>query len=121
MKSFPVLGDTTALYTARLVDEVGDPIPGALLETLTLTVTAILGSNNTPIVNGRNEQNVLNANGVTVSEVGALRWELVQEDTAFVGSSRVERHRVEFAWSWGEEEPFKHGKHVFYLKLLREP
>jgi hypothetical protein len=91
--------DASALLTGTLTDEAGAAVPAAQLTTLTLTLyDKVTGS----IINGRNAQNVLNANGVTVSAAGALAWTMDPLDNPIVtaGSSK-ERHVALFKWTYG--------------------
>lgn len=74
----------TAIYTAQLVDEAGANISLSALVTLTLTLyDQVSGS----ILNGRDAQNVLNANNVAVSSTGAVVWSLQPADNAIVNSA----------------------------------
>ena len=47
-------------------------------------------------INGRNGQNVLNQNNVTVDENGLLVFNLQSDDGAIIGSEAYETHRAEF-------------------------
>jgi len=64
--------NTSALFSGTLIDEAGVAVPLANINTFTLTlVDGMTGST----VNGRNAQNALNANNVTVnSTTGAVNW-----------------------------------------------
>jgi len=54
---------STPVYRSALIDDLGEPVQGALLTTLTLTV---LQEYTLAVVNGRDGQDVLNTNGVTI-------------------------------------------------------
>lgn len=89
-----------------VLDEDGDGISPSSLDSLTLTLfdmetrqfeTAPYDG----ILNDRDEQNVLNANNVTLDEDGHLTWKLQPEDNPIVTSRRqVERHRARFVFTW---------------------
>lgn len=71
----------SATYKASLIDESGAAVPGSSLSTLTLTLyDRATGT----IINGRNNQNVKNANDVTVDEQGNLVWEMRPEDNVII-------------------------------------
>ncbi len=99
-----VLEQTTAQYTATLKDEAGVVIPSADLTTLTLT---LYNESNGAIVNSRDNQNVLNAAGVTIDANGLLTWTMDPGDNPIVDTSlasgRTELHvaRFDFTWSGG--------------------
>lgn len=84
-----------ARYTLR--DNDGAVIPVANLSALTLTLRdAKSGS----IVNSRNAQSVLNANGVTVNSSGALVWTIAIADTTLLDASlESEEHVAEFLFT----------------------
>ena len=109
--------NSTARYTATLVDETGALIPGSSLTTLTLTLSdRATGS----ILNNRSAQNVMNANGVTVYDtlqngVDAdgnaitynVLWQVSPADNAIAIAGRaLEVHIALFkgTWSSGTKE-----------------
>jgi hypothetical protein len=94
----PVAERTTPLYTATLVDEDGAIIPGSTLTTLVLTHYNLATD---AILNSRDAQNVLNANNVTVSELGILEWVLQPLDTLIVDDTLcLETHVALFEFTW---------------------
>lgn len=98
--------------TATMVDEAGDPISSASLDTLTLTLFEILSKK---AINGRDDQNVLNANNVTVNSSGELVWTIQPADNALIRQSHgYEVHRALFEWTW--DSGTKRGLH--YEDLL---
>lgn len=111
---FSVLEQTTPLFEATLVGEDGTtPIPGSTLSTLTLTLYA--DDANQTILNNRDNQNVLQQNGVTVDEFGLLQWILSPEDLAIVDNNLpIERHIALFQWTWGVGRA---GKYEFVLAV----
>ena len=86
---------STAKYTADpLTDENGDIIPAANIVSLTLTLCEIPGAT---IINGRDDQDVLNTNNVTVDSAGVLIWTMQEADNIIVNSALdVEVHRATF-------------------------
>jgi hypothetical protein len=97
---YDVLEQTTPRFTAVLVGEDGvTPIPGSTLSTLTLTLYCDDG--NQTIINGRDDQNVLQQNGVGVDESGNLIWTLSQADLVILDDTLpFERHIALFEWTW---------------------
>lgn len=95
--SFPELinEQSTALYEAVLKDERAVPIGSGRLDALTLTLCNVVG--NEAIINGRDGQNVLNQNNVTVDASGNLAFELQSADTAIQDAAvKSEIHRAIF-------------------------
>ena len=89
---------STPVYRSALIDDLGEPVQGALLTTLTLTV---LQEYTLTVVNGRDGQNVLNTNGVTIDTDGLLRWGLTVDDTVILNDAlRKEMHRALFTWTF---------------------
>jgi hypothetical protein len=81
-------------FTGLLTREDGvTALPASLLNTLTLTLSSLHGAQ--AIVNSRNDQNVLNANGVTVDESGNFTWLMDALDNQVLDATLpVERHRM---------------------------
>lgn len=99
--SFPIDEKTSGQYTAVLVGNDGvTPLPAATLITLVLTLYVIKADGTDGIVNGRNAQNVLNANNVTLSAGGLLTWVIQVLDTTLVEDIPFERHVALFEWTW---------------------
>jgi hypothetical protein len=90
----------TALYTATIQDEANDPLLLTDLTTLTLTLyDKTTGS----IINSRDDQDVKNTNGVTVSAGGVLVWTMSPADNVIVGApsrNQPEQHVALFEWTW---------------------
>jgi hypothetical protein len=53
------------------------------------------------VINSRNAQNVKNANGVTISALGALVWAMAPADNLIVGTQLIEEHMALFVFTWG--------------------
>lgn len=90
---------TSFQYTGLIVDPSnldveGDPtpIPGSSLATLTLT---LYNAADGTIINSRDNQNVLNANDVTVSEGGVLVWNSLMVDSPIVDSAGIGYYKRE--------------------------
>lgn len=89
---------TSASYTTTLKDETGAVIPAASLTALTLS---LYEANGGATVNSRSNQNVLNANNVTVDSNGLLTWAIQPADTAIIdGTKAVEPHIAVFRATW---------------------
>lgn len=82
-------------FSVKLRDSAKQPIPGSELVSLTLTYCDVETGE---IINGRDEQNVLNQNNVTISEAGVLAWLLQPADTAIVNPAhnKLEEHLATF-------------------------
>lgn len=112
IRDFPVYEATTAIYTAQIVGNDGvTPLPLATLSALTLSLYVIKGDGTIAYVNGRNAQNVLNANNVTVDANGLISWTVQTADTTLVEALPFERHIAVFQWTW----PSGTGKHQIAL------
>lgn len=83
----------------RLLDESGAGVGTGQLTTLTLTLY-LKGSPST-YINGRNAQDALNANGVTVDAIGNVTWQMSYLDNPLVGEpDQAEEHVALFEWTW---------------------
>lgn len=120
-RTFDILEATTGQYTATIVGNDGiTPLPLATLSTLTMSLYVVKQDGSIAFVNGRNAQNILNANNVTVSAGGVLNWTIQTADTTFIESTLpFERHIAVFQWTW----PGGTGKHerVLVVKNLLVP
>lgn len=75
---------------------------GPALDTLTLTLYDLATGTK---INGRDKQNVLNVNGVTVTTAGSpavttIKWPMAMADNAMIGSGADELHIALFEWTW---------------------
>jgi hypothetical protein len=110
--TYPIDEKCTGQCTARLVGNDGvTGISGAVLTTLVLTLYAIKADGTDAIINSRTQQNVLNANNVTVDTTGLLTWVIQSADTTLVEDLPFERHIALFEWTW----PSGVGKHEIIL------
>jgi hypothetical protein len=94
----PINERTSAIIQADLIGDSGAPVAGATLTTLTLSlIDAYSGS----VLNGRNAQNVLNQNDVTIDSQGHLTWSMRPADNVIVkDSAPFETHRAIFQGTW---------------------
>ncbi len=100
---------TSAKLTATIQDESEAVIPAASLSSLTLLLydqTTELDSPGTTgaVINSRNRQNILNANGCTVSTGGLMTLTLTPADNVIVNTGKSsERHvaLIEYTYAAG--------------------
>jgi hypothetical protein len=113
MADYWVNEKVSARYTADVQDDEGNAIAAASLTTLTLT---LYDKDTGDIINSRNDQDVLNTNGVTVDGSGNLTWIIDPDDNAIVTStSKVEDHVALFEWTWNSGA--KEGRHEVFLHV----
>lgn len=108
VETFEIKERTTPRYLATLVDEDEvTMIPGSALTTLVGTLYAFVAGVPT-IVNGRNKQNVLNMNGVTVYDTLQtdaaghtynLLYRLSVADTTLLTTLPFEKHTMLFEYT----------------------
>jgi len=88
---------SSATYTVTIQDEAQAEIPAGSMDSLTLTLKNRADDST---INSRLDQNVLNANNVTVSGLGVLTYTLQPADTTMVDQAReFETHRATFKLS----------------------
>lgn len=88
----------TSFITGTLSDPAGVSLPASQLTTLTLTLYNLADG---AIINSRNGENVLNANGGTVDAEGNLLMELTPNDTVILtAGNRYETHIALFLFTW---------------------
>jgi hypothetical protein len=93
---------TSAQYKAQLQDPTGAGVPASTLLTLALTLYDLATGT---VINGRSQQNVLNANNVTVDASGNLVWAIQGADNSIVTASlAIETHIALFEASWATGE-----------------
>jgi hypothetical protein len=101
--------ETTPSYKAQLVDIDNNPVPGDVLDTLTLKYYQEYTE---AIIHGRNAQSVHNANDVTLDDTGLLRWRLRPEDTVILDDAlHQEPHIALFEFSYAGPAGTEYGKH----------
>jgi hypothetical protein len=85
---------TSCLYSATLQDAAGAAIPLASVSAITLTLRDVESDT---LVNGRDAQDVLKANGGTLHNTsGAFTMLFDPDDTAAVGSERRQKRIATF-------------------------
>lgn len=83
---------TTGLFSGTLLDEDGDAIPLANINSLTLTLRDTMTGS---AINSRSAQNVLNSNNVTVNNTtGAVNWSIQVGDTTPASTLTTYREHV---------------------------
>jgi hypothetical protein len=94
---------TSARYAGVLKDETGALTGASAITSIALTLSDLKTG---AIINGRNAQAALNANGVTLDDSGNLVWLMAPADNVIVATKRVsvEEHRAVFdiRWSTGK-------------------
>lgn len=121
IETFNVTEGTTPDYEATLLDKNDVAIPGSVLDSLTLTY---FQEYTEAIINGRNGQNVLQINGVTVDEAGRLRWTLTPEDSAILDDRlHQEPHiaRFDFTYPGTTAEVSRHEVRLLVKNLRVTP
>lgn len=72
------------------------------LESLTVT---LLNKSDNSVINSRNEQNIINANGGTIDEEGNFTFTLSASDNILLDeSARTEEHILIFKFSWLDDQ-----------------
>ena len=90
---------SSAVYTVTVKDNNGTAIGSGSMDALTLT---LVNRADDTVLNSRTDQNVLNANNVTVSGLGVITFTLQAADTAMVDPLReFETHRATFKLTYG--------------------
>lgn len=117
--STPLLEGASADYEFQLDDGAGNPIALADLQTLTLTY---YDQTTLTVVNGREDQDVLNANDVEVSGGGTLHWFMQVEDAVLVDSRHgTEPHVALFTWTWDDGTEVRTARHAVQFTLEAVP
>ncbi len=84
---FEILEDSAFPLTAQLKDTDDTDLALTDIETIVLTLYLTRGGESAPagtIINGRDAEDIKNANEVTISASGALTWDVQPEDTAII-------------------------------------
>lgn len=104
-----VYAQSTGSIWTLLVDGDGVPFSPLLLTSLTLTLYTLRSSGLVQVINGRNNQNVLNTNGVTLytpiqtvnGKPSNIRWDFTDLDTTPVDDALVfSRYLARLRWQW---------------------
>lgn len=91
--------DSSALITGQIEDLLGAALPGAAVESFTVTLS---DQRTGDIINGREDQDILNANGSTVAVGGAFTLELAPADLVIIPEGEHKPILAAlFTWTWG--------------------
>ena len=117
MSVFTVQEKETSRYTATVKDEAGVAQGSSARDTLTLTP---YDKETGTIINSRNAQNVLNANGVTVDSSGNLVWTMDPADNTIVtATNEQELHVALFEWTYSTTKKGKHEVILLVQNLVK--
>jgi hypothetical protein len=116
MAQFAVTERTVARYTGQIVDEALQGTGTDILEALSLT---LVDDRTGQIINGRNNQNVLNTNDVAVDFAGNLYWTIGSLDNVIIGSGEYESHTAIFKWTWAGGTKFGYHEVVLIVRNLK--
>lgn len=88
---------SSALYTATVTGP-----DGAVVTAFTSVLLTLYDEYTGNIINSRHDQNVLNANNVSINaSTGLLTWQIQPEDTIIISTSRKgEWHTAIFVFTW---------------------
>lgn len=96
-----ILEGTTPIYSASflLKDAAGVALTNVTFSAVRLTFYSLHSG---AIVNARTNQNVLNANNITISGAGALEWKMLEADTVLADAPKpiIGSHRAVFVFEW---------------------
>jgi len=128
MESVRVTEGSTHVIAFDLLDQADAAVPDTLLTEATLTLfdweTGAGSGGGSPvpgILNGRDAQDVLNDNDVTIDTVGHVIWTMQPDDNVIVTARRqVERHRAQFHFVWPTGE-FWYELEIEVVNLRRLP
>lgn len=112
---FEVLEGTTPQYSCSIVDENGDAVAAASLDTLTITLFNVRSR---VVINSRDRQNALNANNVEVTAGGLLTWNIQPADLVVASGDLISKLQAVFEWTWGDG---KSGWHELTLNVEAVP
>lgn len=118
MVAFNVVEASSATYTADLVDQDESPI---VLNDLTSITLTLRNKADQVIINGRDNQNILNANDVTITAGGQLTWNIQSADNAIInynipdGTREIHEAVFEFTYNAGTQS----GNHVIEIHVLQ--
>lgn len=98
----PISERSARAITATLRDLAGNAIDPGSVTAITVTLVDVISGE---VVNDRQDQNCLNANGGTLGVGGAFRFVLSADDTIAIGTSRYQDRRLTFEvlYTDGEE------------------
>jgi len=94
----PVAAGTSSSLQLQLTGQHDEELADADLDTVTLT---LLDRKTRTVINGRDEEDVYNANGGAVDSSALLMVDLLPEDNSMLGSGYREEHVAILRWTWG--------------------
>ncbi len=109
---------TSAVYDATVEDDAGVAIPVANLTSVVLTLYDVATGE---IINSRDDQNVLNANNVTIDSLGALQWIMQVADNIIQSADSVIEHHIALFEFVAGGRSSKHEVNVYVSNLSKVP
>jgi hypothetical protein len=111
----PFVAGSTGVYIAQLLDAYGNPIPGTALTSLTLTIVDVLSG---AVVNGVQQQNILNTDRGTIDQQGNLTILLEVGDMTITdpAAPRIQRSLV---LDWTYNGGASAGRHQANFTLMQ--
>ena len=109
----------SADIVATFYDMDGDALAKAAIATLTATLVYVDSSEVVTVINSRNAQSILDANGGLVASSGVLTFRLQALDNIIVDTtlteSEVESHYLTLVWTWSDGTLTRTGKQEFEI------
>jgi hypothetical protein len=106
--------------TGTLVDDDDVAIPKAGYRSFTITLHDEVSN---VIINGRNDQDILDANGGTVNDDGSFIIRLGPDDAIIVSGTDLagdlETHIVRIKWTWNDEGTIRTGIHQARIRVTK--
>lgn len=115
--------NNTYQLSFQLVDEAGTGIPAYNIASLNMTYyyfnpqMTTSDKNHLKIINSRNNQNVKNANDVSVDSSGNVVWEIKPADTVKLNNQDLELHVAFFKWKWGSGKTNSQEIYLYVRKI----
>jgi len=110
---------TSAVYTSTIEDDQGNAIPLASISSIQLTLHDVATGE---IINSRDDQDVLNANNVTIHATsGLLTWVLQLEDNIIQTAVSVVEHHIALFEFIASGRSSKHEVNVYVSNLSKVP
>ena len=106
--------------TVTLYDASGNALTKAEISTLTVS---LYNAEDNAIINSRNAQSVLDANGGLVSSGGVLTLALLPSDNIIVDSTmEKETHNLDVNWTWTDINGLTWTeKELFFFRVINVP
>ena len=109
--------DESSELTATLYDTQSSELSKLAIQSVTLTIVDEYGN----VINDRNAQDILDANGGSLAEDGTLVVKMMPADNPFVNEvGTVEQHSIEVGWTWQDlQADIMTGKQVWTVNVQR--